>query len=266
LKIWKKLVAMPVLIAVLVCVVGSSVLTVQAAEADRRGKDYSGLEKQIGIANGLEYYDYTKETWDVLKSAVEAGNKLLAGAAEQGRLDEAAEDIEHAIENLVKMDYSPLINVLDTVYAKMDENPQLHDVWYRLDKAVDKARPLLVSGDQQAVDEMAEVLAGLMEELSAYDEVTAEPEVIIQEVEVEVPPAADFCNIPVHRIWPVLFVVSVVLNLLLLAALGYILLQKRNSIDNTPLVYYDMDDDPDDFSDDDPDEDLDENTEDGIDF
>lgn len=249
MKIWKRLVAMPALLLMLVCTVGSCLLTVEAAEADRRGKDYSKLEKQIGIANGLEYYDYTKETWDVLKSAVEAGNKLLAGTAEQSRLDEAAEDIEHAIENLVKMDYSALINVLDTVYAAIDENPELHDVWYRLDKAVDKARPLLVSGDQQAVQEMAEALAGLMEELKACQDVAAEPEVIIQEVEVEVPPTTDFCNISWHRIWPVLFVLSAVFNVLCIAALGYFVLQKRNAVDNTPLVYYDMDDDMDDMED-----------------
>ncbi len=218
-------------------------LTVQAAQADRRGRDYSELERQIGIANGLDSYDYTKETWDVLSSMVEAGNKRLAGTYDQSELDKAAEDIRYAIENLVKMDYSLLVSALDLVYEKIDENPEMHDAWYRLDKAVDKARPLLVSGDQQAVNEMAELLNELMKEISTYDEVSAEPEVIIQEVEVEVPPSADFCNIPRHRAWPVLFGASALLNVLLFATLGFVLFRKRKTADNTPLVDYDIEDD-----------------------
>lgn len=241
MKKWWKIVAMPVL--VLVCLVVCAMPTVQAAEADSRGRDYSELERQIGIANGLEYYDYTKESWEVLSSMVEAGNKRMADAEDQSKLDAAAEDIQYAIENLVKMDYSPLLNALDMVYAKIDENPELHDVWYRLDKAVDKARPLLVSGDQEAVNEMAGLLNEIMDELSAYDDVTATPEVIVQEVEVEVPPTSDFCNIPKHRTWPVLFAVSAALNVLLFSALSYVLLKKRNTTDNTPLVNYDIEDD-----------------------
>ena len=242
MKNWWKILAMPVL--VLVCLVVCAMPAVEASEADRRGRDYSELERQIGIANGLDSYDYTKETWEVLSNAVETGNKRMSGATEQIKLDEAAEDIENAIKNLVKMDYSALIDALDAVYAKIDVNPQLHDVWYRLDKAVDKARPLLVSGDQQAVDEMAELLNGIMEELSAFDKVVAaEPQVIIKEVEVEVPPTAEFCNIPRHRTWLVAIVASALLNVLLCASLGFVLFRKRKTADNTPLVNYDIDDD-----------------------
>lgn len=248
MKIWKKLVVLPMLVLVFSFLMGQTLLTVQAAEADRRGKDYSELEKQIGIANGLEYYDYTLESWEVLKDKLEAGKKLLEGVVEQSKLDDAAEDIQHAIENLVKMDYSGLIDILNTIYARIDENPNLHDVWYRLDKAVDKARPLLVSGDQQAVDEMTASLSSMMEELSALDaESVTEPEIIIQEVEVEVPPTAAFCNIPRHRTWPILFAASAALNALLLVALGYVLFKKHKTTDNTPLINYDADYDIDDI-------------------
>ena len=65
----------------------------------------------------------------------------------------------------------------------------------------------------------------------------------MQEVEVEVPPTSDFCNIPKHRTWPVLFAVSAALNVLLFSALSYVLLKKRNTTDNTPLVNYDIEDD-----------------------
>lgn len=242
MKIWKKLIA----VLMLVCFIAGAVPVAHAAdEDDRQGLDYSELERQIGIANGFDYYDYTKETWGNLQTAVEIGNQRLAGNYDQEKVDKAAEDIAQAITELVKMDYSSLIDTLDEVYAKIDEEPEKHDVWYRLDKAVDKARPLLISGDQQAVNEMANTLKALLEELAAYAEPTVEPEIIIQEVEVEVPPTSDFCNMPQHRIWVVALVVSVAFNVLLVAALGYVLLKKRSTIDNTPLVDYDIEDDVD---------------------
>lgn len=216
---------------------------VQAAETQSSGLDYSELEYQIGIANGLDSYEYTIETWEVLQSAVEAGNKRLSGDAGQSAVDGAAEDIELAIENLTKVDYSSLIGALDIIYEKIDEDSEKHDVWYRLDKAVDKARPLLVSGDQEAVDEMAQTLNALIEELSAYEGMAADPDVIVKEVEVEVPPEEDFCNIPKHHIWLTLLVVSIALNVLLFAAFAYVLFKKRSAIEHTPLVNYDLDED-----------------------
>jgi len=88
-------------------------------------------------------------------------------------------------------------------------------------------------------------LNGLLEELSRCDVAAAEPEVIIQEVEVEVLPTGDYCNIPMHRTWPVLFVISAVVNVGLVVALIYVIIKKRNTVDNTPLVSYDIDDDMD---------------------
>ena len=237
LKILRKVMIMPALL-----LAGLMILKMPEVQA-AQGVDYSELEYQIGYANGLESYDYTAETWEVLQNAVEAGNKRLAGAVGQSELDGAAEDIKLAIENLEKMDYSALDNALDYIYKKIDENPAKHDVWYRLDKAVDKARPLLVSGNQVAVDEMAQTLDSLIEELMIYEELIVDPDVIIQEVEVEVPPEADYCNIPMHRIWMTLFVVSAAVNVLLLAILGYVVVKKRSAVEHTPLVNLDMDED-----------------------
>lgn len=237
MRIFKKLLVMPVMM--LACLMMLKMPAVQAAES----KDFSELEYQIGVANGLESYEYTMDTWEVLESAVEAGNQKLARDAKQSEIEGAAEDIELAIENLVKMDYNELLTALDVIYEKIDENPETHDVWYRLDKAVDKARPLLVSGDQEAVDEMVQTLNALIEELTVCETAVADPDVIVQEVQVQVPPTEDFCNIPVHRIWLTLFLVSAALNVLLFAVLGYVLFKKRNAVDHTPLVHYDLDDD-----------------------
>ena len=237
----RRFMAVPVLLLAGLMMFG--MYDVQAAESQASSLDYSELEYQIGIANGLESYEYTAETWEVLQSAVEAGNKRLAGGTGQDKLDGAVEDIELAIENLIKMDYEGLTDALDIIYEKIDENPTEHDVWYRLDKAVDKARPLLVSGDQEAVDEMTQTLNGLIEELKACEGTAARPDVILQEVQVEVPPSEDFCNIPIHRIWLTLLVVSAALNVLLIAALTFALIKKRGAVEHTPMVNIDFDDD-----------------------
>lgn len=206
--------------------------------------DMSKLELQVAMANGLNEYDYTRETWKPLQKALDAGSKILKGTHGQVVVNETADAIEKAMAGLVKMDYSLLETALGLVYAKIDENPEYHDVWTRLDAAVAAARPLLVSGDQEAVNEAVAELNALMEEVSQFNPVGAlEPEVVIQEVEVEVLPTDDYCNIPMHRTWPVLFVISAVLNVALVVMLVYVITKKRNTTDDTPLVSYDIDDD-----------------------
>ena len=208
--------------------------------------DYSELEMQLAIANGLRSHDYTIQTWKPMQNAIDTGNRYLKGKYGQQAVDESVEALEKAMAALVKMNYTQLENTLAGVYQKIDEDPELHSVWVRLNAAVEASRPLLVSGDQQAVDQAVVDLNALMEELSGYENnVEQEPEVVIHEVEVEVLPTDDYCNIPMHRTWPVLFIGSAVLNLVLIAALVYVIMKKRNTYDDTPLVNYDIDEDMD---------------------
>ena len=208
--------------------------------------DYTELEMQLSIANGLRSYDYTIQTWKPLKKAIETGDRYLKGKYGQQAVNTAVEDLREAMFQLVKMDYSELENALGYVYVKIDENSELHGAWVRMNTAVEKARPLLVSGDQEAVNAAIEELNLLLEEINNYEiKDLQEPEVVIQEVEVEVLPTGDYCNIPMHRTWPVLFIVSAVLNVVLIIVLIYVIMRKRNTYDDTPLVSYDIDDDMD---------------------
>jgi len=206
--------------------------------------DYSQLEKQLAIANGLQSFDYTIQTWTPMKKAIDTGERYLKGKYGQQAVNESVAAIEKAMSELVKMDYSRLENTLASVYVKIDEDPQMHDIWVRLNAAVERARPLLVSGKQDAVDEAVTELNALLEELSSYqNNVNREPEIVVKEVEVEVLPTGDYCNIPMHRTWPVLFIGSAVLNVALIVILTYVIVRKRNTYDDTPLVSYDIDDD-----------------------
>lgn len=243
MKFAKKLLAVLTVLVLLL----SMVPMVCAAESDDSGVGYTDLRRKVATANGLNKYDYTGESWAPLETALKQGNSILQGTHSQAVVDEAAAAIVKAMEGLVKMDYSKLEAALGTVQSRIGDAPELHDVWIRLYAAVAEGRPLLTSGDQTAVDEAVVALNALLEELSQYGTVigTAEPEVIVREVEVEVLPSGDYCNIPMHRTWPVLLTISAVLNVGLAVLLIWVILKKRNTVDNTPLISYDIDDDMD---------------------
>ncbi len=208
--------------------------------------DFSELEHQISIVNGLYENDYTRETWKALKEVFEEGKELLGSEADQETVTTAARNIKTAIGNLVRVDYSKLEKALNSVYAAKDQYPEYHDIWDRINTAVEESRPMLVNGDQHMVDSAAAKIESLLAELEGISFVTeTEPEIIIKEVQVEVPPSDDFCNIASHRAWPVLFTISFVLNLAFLGMGGYVFYKKRRTSDDIPLVNYDIDDDMD---------------------
>lgn len=226
---------------------GLELSEVQNAESGTEGNsngpvDYSDLEFQVAKANGLYENDYTKETWNAVKELLNKGRLLLEEGGSQAEVTETADKLDEAVDALVRMDYSRLEKALNEVYKKIDENPELHDLWLRINIAVEEARPIMVNGDQEAVNRTAAEINALVKELEEYA-----PEggtgVIVKEVEVEVPPSDNFCNIPGHKAWPALFVISLVLNIALIGMMGYIFMKKRRNTDDIPLVNYDIDDD-----------------------
>lgn len=244
MKFWKK-------VLVLACLFINTATTAQAVGTEdarlTARVDTTELKRQVAMANGLNAYDYTIETWQPLQKALDKGNAILKGTHGQYAVTEAATAIETAMDKLVRMDYSALEAALNVVYNKIDENPELYDAFIRINAAVEKARPLLVSGDQRAVDRMVQSLNELMAEVGEYPTATSavDPQVLYEEVVVEVLPTDDYCNIPMHRTWPVLFAISAVLNVALFVVIAYVIKKKQKTVDNTPLVVYDIDDDMD---------------------
>lgn len=206
--------------------------------------DFSQLQIQVAIVNGMVPYQYTAATWNPVQKALDAGTEILEqGVAGQQDIDKAVAAIEKALEGLVEMDYSRLETVLREADYKIEDNAVECEWWVELGASLSKARPLLVSGDQEAVDNAVAELGLLLESMGPSNKLIAEPEVVIQEVEVEVLPSGDYCNIGMHHTWPILFVVSVVINMILIFMLSYVIVRKRNTDDTTPLVSYDIDDD-----------------------
>ena len=203
--------------------------------------DYSELERQIALANGLNEADYTAETWAALLDALTAANEALQ-VKEQAVVDTAAADLKAAIEAMVKMDYSALEEALKKAQAFVGTQEMGGD-WLSLGQAVGKGQELLTSGDQAAVDAVTAQILDALTKLEAYVPKEVEPEIVYKDKIVEVPPTTDFCNISSHRIWPILFFVSLGLNVLLGGAVILVISVRKKKHDDTPLVDYNIDDD-----------------------
>lgn len=204
--------------------------------------DYSRLTRQVAVANGLDQADFTKESWAVLAGALEDAGKAM-NSDEQEKVDAAEKALEEAVAALVRMNYAALESALTAVRDFTAANDQ-SQLWISLVEQTQNAQVLLTSGDQAAVDAAAARINELLAALEAVLEEQTAPEIIIQEVPVEVPPTDDYCNISIHRVWPVLFIISLVLNIGLVAVIVvYVARRRKKLTDDIPLVDYDIDDD-----------------------
>jgi hypothetical protein len=124
---------------------------------------------------------------------------------------------------------------------------KLGTLWGELDAAVAAGEGLLTSNDQSAVDTGEAEISAVLTEIEGILEELKTPEVVEVEVPVEVLPDEDYCNIPMHRLWPVFFYVSLAANAVLVIVLITLAVKKKKyQNDDTPLVDYDMDFDFDD--------------------
>lgn len=220
----------------------SSYLTSKLPSGTSPATDPEELMHQLAVANGLNAPDYTLPSWEAVAAAMDFGNAALAGSS-QSCMDEAANMLAETVAALVRMDYTSLEKALSEMQALGKENVT-SALWLELMEAGEKGRSLLASGDQAAVDAVAQQLNGLLKQLRELSAVKPDPQVVVQEVPVEVPPTEDFCNISGHWIWKLVFFLSAALNVALLGIIWlYLWKKKRKQRDHTPLVAYDIFDD-----------------------
>lgn len=204
--------------------------------------DYSQLVRQVAIANGLKQADFTAASWAPLAEALEQANKALT-SEDQEEVDAALPALEAAVAGLEKMDYTALESALRAVQDFTAAHEQ-SGLWTSLMEESRSGEALLASGDQAAVDAAAVRIRELLAALEETLEEQKAPDVIIQEVPVEVPPTDDYCNISIHPVWPVLLIISLILNVGLAALIVvYVARRRRKVTDDIPLVDYDIDDD-----------------------
>ncbi len=220
----------------------SSLLTLERPKDFTTNLDDGDLLRQIAIANGLNRADYTDNSWQVLTNALATANDALNGNS-QTAADAAVQGLQMAISGLVKMNYSALEDALAAT-EDFSVSGEMNELWFQLVTATNEGKDLLRSGDQDAVDAATAEILSLLEQIQAGLAAQEAPGVITQEVQVEVPPTDDYCNIASHRLWMVLFFVSLAVNVVLIAVMAlYIHQKKKNRQDTTPLVDYDIYDD-----------------------
>lgn len=220
----------------------SSYLSTSRPDGDPSDLDTQELTRQIAIANGLNQMDYTAESWANVTSALDEACAILGGN-DQSAVDASAQTLKNAMTALVRMDYTALEAALADMQA-LGEDDSANALWLELMQAAQKGKGLLTSGDQAAVDAAAAEITALLTQIKETIDTKPAPEVVIQEVPVEVYPKDSYCNIPTHRVWQVLFFASAALNVVLAVVIVvYTTKKKRKQRDNTPLVDYDIFDD-----------------------
>ncbi len=204
--------------------------------------DYTELEKQIAIAEGLDESLYTDASWENLLEKLEAA-KLAATGKDQAEVDAATAALKTAIADLVRMDYQALHDIIEAI-KKHAEEENLSGLWLKMHELLEKAPAMFESGDQAEVDayvaQLSALLAEIIREIESLKDAN---QVIVDDPQITYP-TDPYCNIGMHRVWPILFWVSFALNLCTVAVVVYIYINKRKkTTDDTPLVDYDIADD-----------------------
>lgn len=214
--------------------------------------DYVELQKQLDAAAQLDESEYTKSSWDKLVMTLETAHSVIE-SDNQNTVDAGAKALKNAIEALVKIDYSDLRKAIDSA-RDIKETYANSELMFSLFDALNKADGVIAGRDQQAVDALTNEINDLVAQIKAdryevtdTDTTETQPvKEIIKEVikEVEVLPEGPYCNTSVHKVWPVIFFVSLAVNLMLAALIVvYILKRKRLRKDDTPIVDYNIEDD-----------------------
>lgn len=200
------------------------------------------LETQIGIAEGLDVTKYTKASGDALTKALSKARTAVK-SEDQNKIDAATVTLKSAINGMKKMDYAGLNQALSDAKGILEVG-ELTDLGIQLEEAIKMGSGLLTSRDQVAVDTAVSHIEEVMMRIDAILGELKSPEIIEVEVPVEVPPTDDYCNIPNHKLWPVLLFFSAALNVVLAAVIVVYTVKKRKyQNDDTPLVEYDIEDD-----------------------
>ncbi len=204
--------------------------------------DLTELNKEIGIAQGLNSSEYTVDSWAKVKTALSAAISARK-ASKQADVDAAAKTLKEAIAGLVKIDGTQLQKLIDSVNSFLSEDT-LAQARNALDKALADAAAALKSGKQDEINVAYNNLAAALEAYkNALDELS-KTEIVEVEKPVEVDPDGPFCNIWLHKLWLVLLIISLCANVVFIVlTVRYFIRRKKQLTDDMPLVDYNINED-----------------------
>ena len=203
--------------------------------------DLTELNKQIKMAQSLKKALYTTPSWKKMQTALKAAIAARS-ATTQAAVDKAANDLKNAILALVLVDDTALEELIASVTDFID-NEELTKLAADLFAALDEAKAALKSGNQDRINEAYTALSDAFEAYKAKLEELSKGQIIEVEKPVEVEPTDPFCNIWLHKLWLILFIVSAVLNVAFIVLAIVYFTRRKKFADTTPLVDYDINDD-----------------------
>ncbi|MBR3909248.1 MAG: FIVAR domain-containing protein [Clostridia bacterium] len=203
--------------------------------------NFTELDKQIAIADGLKAKDYAAKGWNEFEKALQNARKAKSSKL-QGEIDLAAAELKNAIAALTKMDYKKLLDAINAIDEYISGNEFLN-LWEDSQGLLKDANNALTSRDQVTVDTYAQKLVELLAKLKQAVDGAAGNETVAPPEPVPVEPE-NYCNVKSHPVWIILFWVSFAVNIALGALiLMYCYAKRKKTTDDTPLVDYDITDD-----------------------
>ncbi len=200
------------------------------------------LNNQIAVAEGLEQGKYTADSWAKLQTALTTAYNART-SRNQTEIDQAAAGLKNAIAALVKMDYLVLTAAIDAAQV-LQASDEAGTLWGELNSALAEACSLLSCGDQAKVDAAAQRLLDAVSAVQRYLAQKEEPPAETLPLPTTPVDDSDRCDYPSHKVWPVLFWVSLALNIVGgVLIVSYIIAKMKNRKDTTPLVEYEIEDD-----------------------
>ena len=201
---------------------GSSEVKVTSVVGDPAQEAAAALNVKIDEAESL-YGSLLPIQQEHLAEVVAAARHAIETGDTQG-VDAALSALTELTENLSTVNYQQLGDALALAYSLGDNNLE-NSRWLTMHDVLNTAQAALRSGDQKAVDAATEQLSVLTARLLESG-------------------GAEQCNIKSHDLWPVLFGISLVLNIVCIVGLTNLLKKKAlKENDSTPLVDYDIFDD-----------------------
>lgn len=185
--------------------------------------DYSELNRQIAIAEGLDENEYTAATWAEMQKTLVIARSTLTSKL-QSEVDLVAAELKEAIANLKTVDYTVLLTAIENA-RKYEDAIQIPELWETVQQLLPLALKLLESRDQEAIDQCAEQLNQACQAIIDHLETLKGTEVVIESPVPVVPD--NYCSISMHRVWPVLFLVSLAVNLAIGAMITFYFIQKK---------------------------------------
>lgn len=146
--------------------------------------DYTELNRQINIAEGLNELEYSKKSWDnsnivtLLANAIDARN-----SNDQGVVDAAAKALADAIASLVLMNEEELNKQIGIANGLVEagQGTYTNKSWKAMTDALEIAKAAVGCRNQETVDAAAKALAEAIAALKKVDYTALEEQIAIAE-------------------------------------------------------------------------------------